>query len=415
MIKLESAAQMAQTETESAVPPILPIANVPTISLMEILIALTRNKWLIAKVVGIAIVAGVGFSFIPKVLFTATAKMMTPQQVPSSAAMMMSQLSSSGQGALASVAAAGLGFKNPDDVYIGLLKSRPVADEIIRKFGLVQLYRSQDMTAARRALADNTKIYSEKSGFISIAVTDPDRKRAAEIANSYVDELRWLTKGLAISEASQRRLFYEEQLKHAKDDLVQAEADLQKIQKEKGLVQLDAQAKAVISTLANLHAQIAAKEVELQTVRSFSTESNSEVQLIETQLASMRAQADRMQLHSPQADSVGMGLQDVAGSGIEYLSAEHEVQYRQIVFDMLLKQYDAARLDEAKNAAVIQVVEPAIPPDRKSSPHRAAIVLIFAILGLLCSSFYVAGKAILNANESLRTSVLELRAALFSR
>jgi uncharacterized protein involved in exopolysaccharide biosynthesis len=122
-----------------------------------------------------------------------------------------------------------------------------------------------------------------------------------------------------------------------------------------------------------------------------------------------------MQLHGRQADSIGMGLQDVAGSGIEYLSAEHEAQYRQIVFDLLLKQYDAAQLDEARSAAVIQVVEQASPPDRKSSPHRSSIVLIFAVLGLLGASLYVIGKAILNANESLRVQAFELRAALFSR
>jgi uncharacterized protein involved in exopolysaccharide biosynthesis len=405
----------AAAETAAPVPSAIPLASAPTVSMVDMLIVLTRNKWLIARAVGIAIIAGIGFSFIPREVFTATARIMTPQQTPSAATLLMSQLSSSGQGALASVAASGLSLKNPNDIYIGLLMSHPVADGIIQKFGLMQRYHAEDMTGARRSLADNTKIYGEKSGFIAIAVTDSDRRRAAEMANAYISELRASTKGLALSEASQRRLFYEEQLKRAKDELVKAEASLQEIQKEKGLVQLDAQAKAVIGALANLHSQIAAKEVELQAVRSYSTESNAAVQLLESELAALRAQAGQMQLHGRQADSIGMGLQDVAGSGIEYLSAEHEAQYRQIVFDLLLKQYDAAQLDEARSAAVIQVVEQASPPDRKSSPHRSSIVLIFAVLGLLGASLYVIGKAILNANESLRVQAFELRAALFSR
>ena len=162
-------------------------------------------------------------------------------------------------------------------------------------------------------------------------------------------------------------IYYEDQLKHAKDELVKAEFALQQVQRKKGVVLPEAQAKAVIEGLASLQAQVAAKEVELQALRSYSTERNPNVQIVESELDSLRAQARLKEQTGPSGSSSVLGLQDVAGGGLEFLDAEHELQYRQILFDMLLKQYDAARLDESRDAAVMQVVEPAIPPDLKLS------------------------------------------------
>ena len=149
---------------------------------------------------------------------------MPPQQTQSTASLMMNQLAEYRQQARwPRWPVVGLGLKNPNDIYIGLLNSRPVADAIIHRFGLATLYRAKDMTAARKKLADETVVASEKNGFIAVSVTDKDKSRAAEMANAYTDELRVLTKTLAVTEASQRRLFYEEQLKQAKDALVAAE------------------------------------------------------------------------------------------------------------------------------------------------------------------------------------------------
>jgi len=362
---------------------------------IEVLKLLACHKRLILAVTGAAILVGLVYGLTLPTLYKATTKIMTPQQSPSSASLLMSQLANSGAGPLAAAASGGLGLRNPNDIYMGMLNSRPVADAIIGQFGLAKEYRTKTMSDARKKLADNTELTSEKSGFIAISVTDIDGKRAAEIANSYTEELRLLTKMLAVTEASQRRLFYEDQLKHAKEDLIAAEISFQQIQQKKGLVQLDAQAKALIANLAALHTQVAAKQVEVQAIRSYSTELNPDVRLAENELSSLQAEAARLE-KSNRGPVVGdLDLQDVAGAGSDYLRAEHELQYRQIMFDLLLKQYDAARLDEAKNGIVVQVVETAIPPDRKFSPHRASIVLIFAVLGLLgaCSYLFVCSVA----------------------
>ena len=276
-----------------------------------------------------------------------------------------------------------LGLKNPNDIYVGLLTSRPIADAIIHRFDLAKVYRAKDMTAARKKLARYTVVTSEKTGFIAVSVTDKSKSQVAKLANAYTDELRILTKSLAMTEASQRRLFYEDQLKQAKDALVGAEVSFQQVQQSKGLVQLDAQAKAMIESLALLRAQIAAREVEVQALRSYSTEHNPELELAEGELSSLRAEGARMEQRNHSSGFADLGLRDVPGAGMEYLRAEHELKYRQAMFDLLLKQYDAAKLDESKDAAIIQVVEPAIEPDRRSSFNPALMVLLVAIGGLI--------------------------------
>jgi uncharacterized protein involved in exopolysaccharide biosynthesis len=274
-------------------------------------------------------------------------------------------------------------LKDPNAVYLGLLRSRPVADAIINQLGLTKVYHSRDMTAARKKLKDNTEITSEKSTLISISVTDGDKKRAADIANGYAEQLRVLSKSLSFTEASQRRLFFEEQLKSQKEVLIKTEEAFQQVQQTKGLVHLEAQANVIIGSLAALHNQIAAKEVELQVLRSYSTEHNPEVQLAERELSIMRDEAAQMEQHSQPTGYSDMGLKDVPKAGLDYIRAERELLYQQNLFDLLLKQYEAARLDEAKEAAVIQVVEQAIAPDRRSAPKRMEILMFSPLIGLL--------------------------------
>jgi tyrosine-protein kinase Etk/Wzc len=353
------------------------------VNLIDVLTQLAYRKWLIAKVTGIAALMGVVTSLALPARYTATTRIMTPQQTQSAAGLLMSQLASTGASAIVAAAGGGLGLKNPNDIYVGLLNSRPIADAIIREFGLVKTYHARDMTAARKRLAYYTVVVSEKNTFIAVSVTDKDKKRVATMANTYTDQLRILTKTLAVSEASQRRLFYEDQLKQAKDALLAAELSFQQVQQSKGLVQLDAQAKAMIEGLALLRAQVAAREVEVQALRSYSTEHNPELELAEGELSSLRAESTRLEQRNHSSGFADLGLRDVPGAGMEYLRAEHELKYRQAMFDLLLRQYDAAKLDESKDAAIIQVVEPAIEPDRASSPRPAPIMLLFSLCGLL--------------------------------
>ena len=351
-------------------------------NITEILICLGRRKLSIAKLVGLGLLLGLAAAFAIPVRFTATTELMPPRETPSLASLFRNEMGSSGGTSLSMLAGSGFGQRNPNDLYIGLLQSRPVADAIIRQFGLRGVYHAKDMTAARAELKDRTRIESEKSSLIAVSVTDASRARAAEMANAYTAQLRALTQSLAITEASQRRLFYEGQLKEARRNLVTSEFAFQRVQKTKGLVQPAAQATAMIDSLASLRAQAAAKEVEVRALRSYSTDRNPDVELAQNQLASLKAEIasldGRGQSHVPGEMDIG----DVPAAGLAYLTAEHEYLYRQTLYDLLIKQYDAARLDEARESLILQVVEPAVAPDRRSSPKRVLVTLIGGLAGL---------------------------------
>lgn len=349
---------------------------------LELATALAQRKWFILKMTAAAAAIGLVVALLLPNWYTANTKILPPQQQQSSATALLSSLSSSSLGSLASAAGKDLGIKNPNDLYIGMLKTRPVADAIIKRFDLQKVYGAKDMTEARKKLAENTEIISEKEGFISIAVEDKQKKRAVEMANAYIEELRNLNKGLAVTEASQRRLFYEQQLKQAKDDLANAEVALTLAQHKSGLVQLDAQAKSMIESVGKLRADIAGKQVRLQALRTFATDQNADVEIAQRELAQMQAELRNLEKKTGGQDSYELSLKDVPEAGAEYIRAEREVKYRAALFEVMVRQYEAARIDEAKDAPIIQVAEPAAEPDRKSSPKRTLIVVLSTMSGL---------------------------------
>jgi uncharacterized protein involved in exopolysaccharide biosynthesis len=224
---------------------------------------------------------------------------------------------------------------------------------------------------------------------VSIAVEDKDRSRAPQMANAYVEELRKLTQDLAVTEAGQRRLFFERELEGAKNNLADAEQALKATEQKTGLIQLDGQAKAIIESVVRLRALMAAKEVELHAMRLFSTEQNPDVVLGEQQLSGLREQLLLMEKQNSGPGDVQVPVGNVPEAGLQYLRKLRDVKYAETIFELLLKQYDAARLDESRTAAVIQVVDPAVEPDHKSSPQRTLIVAIGTLLGFVGSAAYV--------------------------
>ncbi len=385
------------------------------LTLIEILTQLATYKWLILSVNVSAILLGLLYGLTLPPQYTSVTTIMPPKQTQSTTSLLNSQL---GAGGWADAASGGLTLKDPNAIYIGLLQSRPIADAIIDRFSMDKVYHSGDRTAARKQLKKNTKITSERSGMISISFTDGDRIRSAAIANSFTAELRVLTKTISVTEASKRRLFFEQQLHDAKDDLAAAEASFEQIQQEKGLVHLDTQAGVIVGSLANVRSEIAAKQVELDALRSYSTEQNPDVQLAAGELATLHREASRIEQHSGSPEFSELGLKDVPKAGLDYVRAARELQYRQAYYDLLLKQYEAARLDEGKDAAVIQVVEPAIEPDRKSSPQRMLIMAWFSIAGFVLSCLYVLmawfGK-LAESDPTLSSALRKLQGAIRGR
>jgi len=275
---------------------------------------------------------------------------------------------------LGGLAGGALGVRNPNDLYVGMLKSRTVADNLIARFDLNKVYQQALQSGTRNALQASTSIAAGRDGIITIEVDDKDPKRAADLTNAYVDELMKLTKVLAVTEASQRRLFFERQLLQVKDNLTTAEMAARQGLQKGGLSQVDAQGRSMIEVTARLRAQISAKEVQIGSMRTFAAEGNPELQRTQQELEALRRELGRVEGSSPIA-AVGKG-ETSGSSGLDNLGRLRDVKYYEFLYELLAKQYELAKIDEAKDATVIQVMDKAIEPDRKSKPKRAVIVIL---------------------------------------
>jgi len=375
-------------ETPALQPPAGAVRDEPSeCHVLDLLIILSRrNQIILRATLAAAVLAAIVSLLLPN-LYTATANILPPQQSPSLAASMIGQLGALGP--MAAMAQKDLGLKNPNDLYVGMLRSRTAEEAIIRRFDLLRVYRDKKMSDGRRDLEDASSIVLGKEGFVTISVEDKDRSRAPQIANAYVEQLRKLTQDLAVTEAGQRRLFFERQLELAKNNLADAEQALKETEQKTGLIQLDGQAKAIIESVVKLRALMAAKEVELHAMRLFSTEQNPDVMLGEQELSGLRAQLALLEKQGGGPGNVQVPVGNVPEAGLQYVRKLREVKYAETIFEILAKQYEAARLDEAKTAAIIQVLDPAIEPDRKSSPPRTWIVVIVTLLGFFGSAGYI--------------------------
>jgi uncharacterized protein involved in exopolysaccharide biosynthesis len=362
--------------------------NETKLDLMPVLLRVLENKRQVLYMAAAGILLGLCVAFALPKEYTGTVKLLPPQQTPSSSMLLANQLSASGLSGLGLQKS--IGLKDPNEMYIGMLKSRTPADALIKQFRLVNAYHSRDYTAARRTLENNTDIKSDKDGLFVISVVDKDRQRAADLANAYVEQLRALSQEMATTEASKRRLYYEQQLKQAKDDLASAETNLALTQANKGVLQPEVQARDEIQSLATLRAQATIKQEELAALRARYTDNNIAVKSIQRQLESLEKQINRMPQQSNSANAFELGMKQVPLAALEYLRGTREVKFRETVFELFLKQYEAATIDESQNAVVIQVVEAATPPERKSSPNRPLIVLGATLAGLFAGMILAA-------------------------
>ncbi len=349
------------------------------VNILDVLIVLARNKFLIIGLpVAFAIFSFVIAMMMPNV-YTGTSKILPPQQGQSGSSALLGQL-----GALGGLAGGSLGLKNPSDLYVGMLNSRTVSDNLIRRFDLKKVYEMQTASDTRKVLTAVSSIVAGKEGIIVIDVDDEDPKRAADLANAYVAELQKLTQTIAITEASQRRLFFENQLKIAKQGLESAEIALKKVQERTGLLQLSSQAEAIIKASAGLRAQIAGKEVDLGAMRSFATVSNPAFVRAQSELGELKEQLKKMEQGLNQGDgNVLVPTGKMPEAGLEYVRSVRDVKYYETIFELMAKQFEIAKIDEAKQSSIVQVLDAAIVPDKKSKPRRAPIIFAATFGGLL--------------------------------
>ncbi len=346
--------------------------------ILALLNVLAKRKWMVVRVVAlVGVVALIVALFIPN-SYTAVTKLMPPQQSQSLASnMILGQLGSLGG------MASGLGLRS-GDLYLDMLKSRTVLDSLIDRFDLQKVYRAKTRTEARTRLDAASSVSSARDGVIVIAVEDRDRKRCADLANAFADELKKLTQSLAVTEASQRRVFFERELQSTNADLARAEDELKQTQQGTGLVHPESQAKALIEADTNIQAKINAKEVELRSMSAFATTQNPARMRAEEELAAMRDQLARLE-GDQKRSAFQVPVGQLPEAGVEYARKARQVKYYEVVLELLAKQYEIARIDEARDPVLVQVLDKAVEPEIKTKPKRAMIVFMAMAMAMIAS------------------------------
>ncbi len=352
------------------------------ISVLDLLIVLAERKGIIFWVTAAFALLSLVISLLLPVRYTATVVLLPPQQNNSLSTQLASQFGS--LGSMAALATGGSSLlKNPNDMYVAMFKSRTVEDAMIDHFGLMQEYHKKYLSDTRKMFEHFATVEgSGKDGLIHISVEDHDPHRAAELANGYVDQFRDLSQHLAITEAGQRRLFFEQQLKQANQNLADSEESLKVTEQKTGLIQLDSQTRALIESAAALRAQITAKEVQIQGMQTYAAGENAQLVEAQQELDGLRAQLTKLGGSSENPDGIIVPKGQMTEASLEYVRRLRDVKYYETIFDILARQFELAKLDEAKEGALIQVVDSAVPPDKKSFPKRTLIVLLATLAGL---------------------------------
>ncbi|MFW9617264.1 Wzz/FepE/Etk N-terminal domain-containing protein [Aquabacterium sp.] len=342
-------------------------------------------------------VAALGISFLVTPTFTAQVSFLPPQQSQGMAASLLNSL-----GALGGMAGAAAGLKNPADQYVSFLKSNSIEDALIDRFKLMDRYKADYKQDARKTLEGNVKIASGKDGIITVDVDDHDPQFAADLANAHVEELTRLMGRLAVTEAQQRRQFFEQQLKGTKDKLAAAEIALGETGVNASVLKSDPT--SAVAAVATLQAQVTAQEVKLGAMRGYLAESAPEFKQAMTELLNLRAQLAKQSKD---------GAEPKAVQG-DYINRYRDFKYQETLYELFAKQFEMAKLDEAREGATIQVVDVAQPPERKAKPKKALIAIIATLAsGFALLLFVFARQSLANAakDEDSAQRMTQIRAS----
>jgi tyrosine-protein kinase Etk/Wzc len=368
--------------------------DAPRIGLVDALTWLGEGKRLIGGVTAAVAAGALAVAFWIDAEFTARTTLMPPN----------SQQQGGSAAALAALGALGnltgglgggttLASKTPDELYVALLKSDSVQRALDQRFDLRKRYDVETYEALRKELPKYIRVSADKkSGLISVEIDDKDPKFAADLANAHAVEITRVLGRLAISEAQQRRAFFEQQLKDTKERLIKAELDLKGVQQKSGIIVLDKQAEAMIGGAAQLRVAIAEREVQFKVLRTGATEQNPDVLRLASELRALRSELARMESaqEPATASAVEIPFGRLPEAAIDYVRARRELKLQETLLESMIRQYEIAKLDEAKEGPVLQQVDVAQPPDRKSKPARALIVLGSTLAALLLSCAFVA-------------------------
>ena len=355
------------------------------LDLLDLLQVVTDNLRLLVVGPLLAGLVALGITFILAPTYTATTRIMPPLQQQSSAALMLQNL-----GSLGGLAGAATGLKNPNDQFMALVGSESVANALVDQFKLVHRYDMDYQVDARLRLTKLTQINSGKDNLITIEVDDQDPAIAAQMANAYVDELAKLLSRLAITEAQQRRAFFEKQLVQTRQNLTTAEIALRNSGVNSSA--LKSSPEAAIRSVAEIQARITAQEVKISTMRGYLTESSPDFKLAMTELSALRAQLGKLESSAATVPATP--------ADSNYIARLRDVKYLETLNELFSRQFELAKADEAREGPVIQIVDVARVPERRSKPKRAVTaVLVFLVTGVLLLVFVFVRQSIRGASQ----------------
>lgn len=356
------------------------------IDLLDLLQVVADNLRLLVLVPLLAGLLALGVTFIIKPTFTATTKFMPPLPGQGSAQMMLQSL-----GALGGLAGAAAGIKNPNDQFVAFLGSESVANALIDRFNLLERYDLKLKVEARKSLTAVSQITSGKDGLITVEVDDHDPVFAANLANAYTDELGNLLKRLAITEAQYRRVFFEKQLADTKAKLATAEQALRSSGVNSSVLRQSPDAS--IRLVAELQARIAAQEIKLTSLRGYLSDAAPDFKQALIEIGALRAQLAKAESST--------SASPVAEGDANYLARYREVKYFETLFEFFARQFEAAKTDEAREGTTIQVVDVALPPERKSKPKKAFVAILTTLaVGMVLLVFIFMRQAMKGAAQT---------------
>lgn len=380
------------------------------ISLLELATTLGEEKKLIFGLPLLVGLLAVLISLFLTPVFTAKTTLLPPQSgTNGGAAAALANL-----GGLAGLAGLGAGGTTAD-VVVAMLQSRSAKDQMIERFDLVNYYKADLREDVYQTLDSMVRVSSDKkSNIITIEVDDKDPQFAANMANAYYTVLRNLMTRVAVTEAQQRRQFFEDQFLKAKEELSLAEVNLKETQERTGLVELRSQAEATIGAVARLRGEIAQREVQLSAMRTFATPENADYRRVVAELNGLRAELRKLDKGGEGSERGLVSAGSLPEQGLEYVRALREVKYHEAVFEIMAKQFELAKVDEAKDSGSVQQLDVASAPERKSKPKRALLV-VFSVLiaGIFAILIAVVRSALRRSvlNEAMRQDIHAFRKA----
>ena len=354
------------------------------INLLDLVRVIARRKVLIIKICLVAVIASVVYSLLLPNIYTATTRLLPPQKEGSmGVSALLGQM-----GGLAGLAGAGGAFGGgSSDLYLGILKSRSVADAVIKKLDLQKKLKRKNLDDTRQAFSTMVKSQAGKDGIITISATHKDPALAATLANTLVAELSNKSIQLNLTKAGNERVFLEKRLDLVKEDLAKAENELRAFQEKHKMLKVDSQAAVSIEGIARLRAEIVAKEVQLASLKTFQTDETQEVKLLQGSIRKLRSQMGAFS--GSGSGDVIPSVGNVPGLGLEYARRLRELKTQEAIFEQLKKQYELAKYNEAKDSSTVQVLDEAVVPTKKSKPKRSLIVILSTVTAFFLSIFIV--------------------------